>query len=675
MSAFLTAVRGWAPRLLRLAMAFLAFAFAVSASVAAVAAARHGPRAGAAYALAAAVYALAGAGVCLWAARSRKDWRFAVLLTAGVVAIKAALVAMAGSCPQAGDCRFFSEALRYFLAHGMSDASLRELYRSDYDAHVWISRAFPFFYPLARLFPLGFVTIAQVSNIAVSAAHNLLSFWLYRRWLSPRAARLSLALLTLLPLHAWQTLDFTHQFQGALFVVCAVVALVRLVEAARAGRFAWGGVVALAASLLMLRAQGGLDLFLLAGCCLAALLAAVFREGKPAMRRLASGLLVALAVLYFPAARWFSHVTVDRYAGVNLNSHPVSFVARGWNLPRWGEYYGVYEQVDRITPRPQKGATMTGLIVSQMACEPAKTLVALPWVKLAKFFLVGYAANHETQFHAQGFTRLEAAARATRQVFAPLFLLLAALGCWRWASGAGTHAERWLAGLLPLLFAAIYLVAGETSPRYSFHVHFALAMLAGVGLDAIVSRRAPPRGASPPLLRAQDAAASIGAAVALTLVLAAAALALPPVLKRCAGRLFLADMRQSRILIPAGAAAGGETVFERVVPFAPTAPSNGVVASAEASVSPAGGQQFISWFFWPQASAAPWREATLDVLLNGVRVRSTRMGDLSSANWFSLPLPAGADRCSLRLDLRGTVPSPAPPAGGPAFRWGYIRTY
>jgi protein-S-isoprenylcysteine O-methyltransferase Ste14 len=359
-----------------------------------------------------------------------------------------------------------------------------------------------------------------------------------------------------------------------------------------------------------------------------------------------------------------------------MTSHPASFMARGWSLPNWGEYYKRYEEVDGPTPYPLKKPLMMSLALSQMAYQPAQTLVELPWIKLAKFFLVGFASVHESEFHDSGRPHLEAAARASRQIFAPVFLLLAAIGCWHRPRHVQENPVRWAACLLPLMCAAVYLIAGETSPRYSFHIHFALAMLAGTGLDAVSTRFVSRGAVREKIADISDVAASFGAALGLTLIFLIAALALPPLLKKFAGNLMLADMRLSKITVPQNAAISGETVFDSLVPLA-AQPADGIVADARIQISPHEKQHSLSFFFWPEMPGILRRDTTAEFLVNGVAAKELNMRDAAHANRIVLPLPENSSEkvpLELRVELRATSAATLR-AGDPAFRWGYIRTY
>ncbi len=664
----------WTTRLLRLAQNLLAFLLLLSAAVSAAVALKFIPQITLAYV----IFALLSVGVfaatIIAASRVRNDWTFAIVLTAIFTAIKLSLIFALQNYQQVGDCRSFASTMRYFCDQRMGDESLRELFRNDYDAHIWIVRAFPFSYPLAKLFPSVIVLVGQLSNVIACAAQNLLVFWLLRRWLPPRAARFGLVLLTLLPLHTWQALDYTHQFQGALFVVLATVALARIVEKARSGGVGWGAAILLGASLFILRTQGGIDLFMLVACAMLVALVFLLKEDRSAIRRILLAFFVGVILIFMPAARSFAKWT-GRFDDLKQNSHPFSFLARGWNLPMWGEYYGTYEQIDRMTPRPQKRPTMIGLVASQITYEPVRTLVELPWAKFGKFFLVGFASNHEIALRDGGYEELTVVARASRHLFAPFFLALAAIGCWRWPRLAGNCAARWITGLLPLLFAMVYLVFGETSPRYSFHVHFALAMLAGVGLHAVVERFGTRRASAEKIMRASDVVGSFGAASGLTLLFVIASIVLPPLLKNASGNLLIADMRTSKILVPPNAQANGETVFDRVVSLAAASQPDGVIAAAEVPIMVGKDHSKLSFFFWPQMPETLRTNATVDFALDGTIVRHSEMNQMQPANLVELSLPRNDGGCKLRVEIRAPAQGGKLQAGAPAFRWGYIRTY
>lgn len=595
------------------------------------------------------------------------DLRLLAVGSAVVASAKLALLLAVPGYVQAADCAYFRDAMQLMLDRGLGLDVQQELARLYYDDYLWMGRAWPFFYPLGKLFPGHFVLAGQLVNVVLSAAHNVLGYVLARRLLSRRAARLSFVLLCVMPLHFWQVLDYTHQYLGAVLVLLCLWSLVRLLDevGSPGRRWAFGGLFA--CSLCLLRLQSGIDLFMVAALGVAVLLGFALPAARPALRHALLPLLVCVGTLYVPAAmatsRWLA-----RTADLRMSSHPVSFAARGWNLVTWGEYYGVYEQVDRQTPQPEKADTMAGLVVSQMAHDPARTLVALPWVKLAKFFLVGYATNTELQLQEVGQGLLADGARGMRRFFAPGFLLLVALGITGWRTVAAGRAGAWLIGLVPLLFALVYLLCGETSPRYSFHIHFALALLAACGLEQLVVRTD-----RPPWLE-RGGLVALGALV-FSGALALAAAILPSAIRAKSSGLFIHNLGG----LSDTAASTGHfplTCFETILPVlpGPAAPW----AEAEKQLPLPAGHDRLSFLVWPEFSDTLWQASILEISVSGSIMTNVAMRTTGPGTYVGFALPEAARReGQATLRLRLTAPGGITNAMGSAegIRWGYLRTF
>lgn len=335
-----------------------------------------------------------------------------------------------------------------------------------------------------------------------------------------------------------------------------------------------------------------------------------------------------------------------------MSSHPISFTARGWNLATLGEYYGGYEQVDRVTPFAEKAEAMKGLIVSQMAYAPRRTLILLPVVKVAKYFLIGYATPVEPQLTVSGYDGLAQFAKGTRLAFAPIFLLSCLIGLWRMLAQRQLDAGRILVVLTPAVFCFVYLVAGETSPRYSFHVHGMLAMIGALAWTSVPAGDAH--------VRVRNVALSC-IAMAIALVLGSAVL--PPLIKGRLSRLLVADLRGAQPPSP----------FAESTPFTstimqPTAGSN--ESGQSIHLGPAFARDHLSVFLWPLAGE---RNSALAVEIrwNGASVFASGLGALARVQRVELPISADpVSGGTLTLKVTGSA---ATTAGQPALRWGYVR--
>lgn len=577
------------------------------------------------------------------------------LLFAGAifaVVARTAIVLLAPGYQQAGDCLFMLDAIRVIAREGFGDAVMLQLAGRYYDDYLWAGRSIPFLFPLAKLWPGHEVATARVLNLLLSLLHNLMVYGMCKRIAGRRVARIAYGLVTLIPIHSWLILDYTHQYFGAFLVVAGAYLVVRAPEEPRAPlgvRVRDGALLGLV--LCALHVQSGIDKFMLVLCAFAAVLAAV---GWGIRERRFAHLLLALAVaalIFAPVSMAFTK-WLNQYRPHRMSSHPISFTARGWNVATWGEYYGVYEQIDRETPWPEKPDVMKALILSQMEAEPAKTLIALPLVKVAKYFLIGYATAIEQQLDDAGYAQMRQAFRGMRVAFAPAFLLLCAVGLWRMLRDDSPRDPfRIFVAGVPLIFCAIYVIAGETSPRYSFHVHGFLAMLGALAW-AESSPQAPAR-------KTMGRLAGWWGAVALALGLSA--LVFPHLIRRAAGDQLFVNLKSQQDGL-CHLEWSEPTVFtERIV----CGGENGTARGA-ALIAPDGATH-VSFFIWPLD-----RES-----LRGGRVRALQ-GDriLWERGADSLPhvmrveaaiAPANSESFELRVISTNCAPAAS------MVRWGYVR--
>lgn len=553
---------------------------------------------------------------------------------------------------QAGDCRFMLDAIRLIARDGFGDAVMLQLAGRYYDDYLWAGRSIPFLYPLAKLWPGQEVATARALNLLLSLLHNLLLYGLCKRIAGRRPARIAYALVALIPIHSWLILDYTHQYFGAFLVMAGVYLLARVSDGSAGAPSVWirDGVL-LGLVLCALHVQSGIDKFMVVIALFAAVLWALavgLRNARFARLLVA---LAAAALVFAPVSaaftKWLNHYRPHR-----MSSHPISFTARGWNVVTWGEYYGVYEQIDRETPWPEKPDAMKALILSQIAHEPAKTLIALPLVKVGKYFLIGYATAIEQQLDGAGYARMREAFRGMRVAFAPVFLLLCILGLWRMLRNESARDPNrvFIAGV-PLIFCAIYVIAGETSPRYSFHIHGLLAVLGALAW-AEPAARVPARTAARRLA---------GWWGGVALVMGLSALALPPLIRRAAGDQLFVNLKAQQ---------DGLCHFEWIEPTVFTerivCAGEDVVAQGSALFVPEGSTR-VSLFIWPLD-----REA-----LRGGRVAAMQGERLlweheADALPHVLRVEASIDPANPgAFEIRVIGAACAPNA--PLLTWGYVR--
>jgi hypothetical protein len=163
-------------------------------------------------------------------------------------------------------------------------------------------------------------------------------------------------------------------------------------------------------------------------------------------------------------------------------------MTRGWNLEASGEYLPILEQLDSVSAKPEKARTLEAVLVTEFAHQPVRALLILPFIKIAKFFAIGYASTAEAGLSDGGYARATLIYQSLRSLYAPLILLPCAVGlliCWE---SRRLQLRLMTPVLLMVMSCAAIVLIWETSPRYSHPVQFAMLMLATVGISRI-SRR------------------------------------------------------------------------------------------------------------------------------------------------------------------------------------------
>jgi hypothetical protein len=356
---------------------------------------------------------------------------------------------------------------------------------ASYDYQVWLSRAFPVYYPLRVWFGDHDVFAVRLLNVALGAATLVLTFLILRRLCGTRAARVAAWLLTFFPCYFFNVIGYDPQIPGTLFFVAGVwLALGAFQKRPVAPLWLILRGAALGASLFLAGVQrGGVDLLLFAILLVFAALRAL-RRGSLSSQRGALAVLAVALIVWWPArsgvASWIhSH---DAYG---LRSHQLGFLTRGWNLPQLGEYLLRYEQLDIASPPADKKRVLLSVLATQVVREPVATLGAVPLAKVGKFFLLGYTANIEPALSKGGYGGAARFSKALQVAYTPLLLFLSMAGL---AAALKSNAMAWRLAL-PLLAivsaASAIVLLWETSPRYSQCVHFAFAGAAAVGYSQL----------------------------------------------------------------------------------------------------------------------------------------------------------------------------------------------
>jgi len=574
------------------------------------------------------------------------DFRWLASLSMIVVAVRVMIIWLASPYEQVGDCRFMLDVIRMLVQDGWGDEVMHRLAGIYYDDYLWVGRSLPYLFPFASWWPGHEVLSARLINLVWSLLHNLMVYALARRLMGRAAARVAFVLVSAIPVHSWMMLDYTHQYFGGFLVMAGLLILVYQIDDATGMPFRMiARGLALGLVLIGLHFQSGIDRFVLL-LMFIALMLTWWRYGwkSKGVARFAGMLVVAL-VLYVPVAHVFT-TWLMQYRDQRMSSHPISFTARGWNVVTMGEYYGVYEQIDRETPWPEKPDAMKALILSQMVYEPAKTLLVLPVVKVAKYFLVGYATAIETQFRDAGRDQLASVFKGTRLLFTPLLLGLALWGVWRWLRDAPESPSYVLVVVCPALFCLIYLLAGETSPRYSFHIHGFIVLLAA----GVISGRGSDG--------ARVAALRLGTWMGVFVLIAACVfLFVPPAIRAARQDQLFVNARESVQSNAATPEAAESTVYTRTIRTAPT----DIVHTL--SLEPYREGKHIALFLWPQS-----REdgEVVEIRIDEQVVFTSPLRHMRHVQRLSFDIPSGANE--LKVQVHGSSGM-----NRPLLQWGYVR--
>jgi hypothetical protein len=431
-----------------------------------------------------------------------------------------------------GDAAIFRHYLSVLADNGYAPETLGDL-SQHYDYRVWTRRALPFYYALRVAAADRFIPAIQTFQAMLIALSLALAWRIARLAFGRRVAFWTVAFQLLMPFRAFICLELNHHVLGGFYFL---VGLWVLAEWFRPGRrpLQAAGLAAAAAGLLpLMRLEGGIDVVWTGAVVLVLLLA--WLAGRQTANQTLRSAAVLLALPLLATALLVGPVLhrIDRADRHRHEVGAIGFMARGWSPETGGEYCGTYELVDFLTPHAEKKSMQTAILASQAYYNPRVLLTSLLPIKLAKYFLLGYASGAEEMLARNGAERARALAEGARTAF--LLALLPFILWGGWLLLPRLRRNRRLALVAPCaLLAATYVLLGETSPRYSFYVQPFLFMLAALPLAASSARRRKwARAAVRPGLAA-------GAAVGGAWLVAAAALAgARPAL----GRAALPDLR------------------------------------------------------------------------------------------------------------------------------------
>jgi len=399
------------------------------------------------------------------------------LIGLGVV-LKAAVVLLSSNLPLNVDQALFKHFSSNLAEGGFGEATLATLSRF-YDYPLWTGRSFPVHYFVERWGGGHVDGLLKTLNIFATSLILVLTHSLACHVLPAGKRKWAVFVLLVLPFQTFWATDYSHHLYSSLYLLtfawCASSLACR--RRGAIGQMALSGLAAVC--LLLMAWQGGVDLI---AAALAAVMVVVHFILRSSLRR---SLLLALLLLAVPlgvAKALKGPLLGNRIAGCDQyrqNSVLPAFLARGWCPATGGEYNPRYEQLDRATPWPQKPVAMIRLVWSQIRHEPFKTCFLLPCIKTAKLFLAGYASNFEESLALARSPALPRI-RWLRRCGTIVFLGFVLVGCIRLAGG-GFLRFAWLpVVLVPVLTWGAYVLAGETSPRYSVFFQPFLAIVGGL---------------------------------------------------------------------------------------------------------------------------------------------------------------------------------------------------
>lgn len=451
------------------------------------------------------------------------------------------------------------QALFHFFVRELGDKGIAPETLSPlsaiYDYPLWTGRGFPVHYWVRRAWGEGDLLWIRGLNVAVASCLPLVVYALACRLLPKGRRKWAVFLLLALPFQSFIVTDYSHHLFSSFYLLLFAWCVWETAFGGHGAAARIGLSIVSGGCLLLMTWQRGVHFIALGVAGGMLLWGAARRIGwRRWLSLLAFAAVVPASIAAGLSARLFDGQLRASDAH-RLSSVLPGFVARGWCPESGGEYCGRYEQLDRATPWPRKPSAMYRLALSQIRHAPAKACFLLPLAKTAKLHLVGYAANLEESLATAKSGHL-AWVRGFRLAGAPVFLGLAAGGCFLLARRRSPM-DRWLPVLLvPMLTWGAYVFAGETSPRYSVFSQPFLALLGALALGGIADKGSGEEAAE---LRSRRSVAGRAAACAavLGMGLAAAALAV----RALPARTFYADLEKGW-LDPATVAPGPYRPFE-----------------------------------------------------------------------------------------------------------------
>ncbi len=527
-----------------------------------------------------------------------------------------------------------------------------------YDYPVWAGRVLPVHYAIRFLAGGRDVLWTRLLNIVLSSAILLVTYGFSCRLLPKGRRKWAVFLMMALPFQSFVVTDYSHHLFSAFYFLLGMWCAWDLVFT-NPGLLRRLGLSVLAGlCLLLMMWQRGVHIIALGVWTFVLLWAGLNGIGWRRWGMLLLGLGVLPLLLSIPTVGRFDE-WLSRHDAHQLNSILPAFVARGWCPESAGEYCGRYEQLDRVTPWPEKNAAMFRLVLSQIRYNTVTVCVRFPVIKTAKLFLVGYAANFEESLEWSGSPALPWV-RGMRLAGAPIFLGLAIWGCLGLAVRPRMQSRWLIVFLAPLLTWGAYVFLGETSPRYSIFCQPFLALLGAsalAGFDRGGRRNFPAHMWRSLVLRG----AVVVGGLALVLGVLAAGVRLVPTV-----RLY-ADVQQgwtsgSGTPVSGVVAPGAYRPFEVRLLLPPESPSSQVVWQ----LSPrSGSANTVSLYVL--AAEGEVDAARLTIGSAGKTITSLSLDDVTEPRFLSMDLPSGAESLVFTLES-----APGAPRAGMGVQIGYV---
>ena len=435
--------------------------------------------------LGAAVYlVLAGAGLAGLRIIYLHRGTHAFLWTVLVASMLIQLATIQASDPQwkwTGDAQIFQHYLNRLAENGYAAETLGEL-SQNYDYPIWTRRALPFYYVLRIGAGDHFVQAVQLFQALLVSFSLALTWRISRLLFGERAPFWAVSLQFLMPFRWFICLDLCHYILGSFYFLSALWVMIEWMHGKPGSARKW--ILAVVAGLLLplMRLECGIDQIYLVSA--AGTLLFQWAKGNQTHRQtlvaslawLAGPLLIATLVLSPLSDR------IDQANRHRLSSGTGAFLARGWMPETGGEYSATYEQIDWLTPLESKKTVMSSLVASQVYYNSPTLLFRLLPVKLAKYFLLGYASGAEEMLVHNGAEQWALHIKGARVAY-----LLAALPLMIWGSLLLIpllHRSKLLCWTLTcLIFFASTSLLGETSPRYSIYIQPFLFLLGALPLS------------------------------------------------------------------------------------------------------------------------------------------------------------------------------------------------